>query len=77
MKNLDFEWGLNDKEKLRNVEVMEIDLNVLLMERLKVVCGFGYKIFSFGKDEDNYNINGDNFIGNEVKVGENNFLILV
>lgn len=68
---------MNDKEKLRNVEVVEIDLNVLLMERLKVVCVGGCKIFSFGKDEDNCDINGDNFIGNEVKVGENKFLILV
>lgn len=77
VKNLDFERGLNDKEKLRNVEVMEIDPNVPLMERLKAARGPGHKIFSLGKDEDNYNTNGDNFTGNEVKAGENNSSISV
>lgn len=54
VKNLEknFEENLNDKEKPRSVEVVEIDPNVPLMERLKAARGGGHKIFSFAKDED-------------------------
>ena len=71
VKNLDFERSLNDNEKPRNVEVVEIDPNVPLMERLKAARGGGHKIFSLGKDEDNSDTNSDECARNEVKTGEN------
>ena len=71
VKNLDFERSLSDKEKPKNVEVVEIDPNVPLMERLKAARGGGHKIFSLGKDEDNSDTNSDDCTKNEVKTGEN------
>ena len=71
VKNLDFEQTLNDKEKPENVEVIEIDPNMPLMERLKAARGCGQKMFSLEKDEDNCDTNSDDCTRNEVKTGEN------
>ena len=70
VKNLDFERSLNDKEKPTNAEVVEIDPNVPLMERLKAARRAKLKIFSLGKDEDNYDTNSDNCTRNEVNASE-------
>ena len=72
VKSLDFEQTLNDKEKPENVEVIEIDPNIPLMERLKAARGGGQKMFSLEKDEDNCDTNSDDRTRNEVKTGENN-----
>jgi len=71
VKNLDFERSLKDKEKPRNVEIVEIDPNMPLMERLKAARGGGHKIFSLEKDDDNCDTNSDDCIRNELKTGEN------
>lgn len=71
VKNLDFERNSNDKEKARNEEIVEIDPNVPLMERLKAARGGGHKIFSLGKDEDNSDKNRDDCTRNEEKTGKN------
>jgi len=68
---VDFERRLNDKEKPRNVEVVEIDRNLPLMERLKAVRGGGHKIFSLGEDEDVCDKNSDDCTRNNVETGEN------
>ena len=77
VKNLDFERNLNDKEKPRNAEVVEIDPNIPLMERLKAARGAKLKIFSLGKDEDDCDTNSDNCARNEVHPSENNSPISV
>jgi len=71
VKVLDFEQSLNDKEKPENVEIVEIDPNVPLIERLKAARGGGQKMFSLGKDEDNSDTISDDRTRNEVKTGEN------
>ena len=77
VKNLDFERSLNDQEKPRNAEVVEIDPNVPLMERLKAARGGALKIFSLGKDEENCDTKSYNCTRNEVKAGENKSSISV
>ena len=77
VKNLDFKRSLNDQQKPRNAEVVEIDPNVPLMERLKAARGGALKIFSLGKDEDNGDTKSFNCTRNEVKAGENKSSISV
>lgn len=61
VKNVDFEQSLKDKEKTRSVEVVEIDPNVPLMERLKAARrGAGQKMFTLKSvDEDSSDSNSD------------------
>ena len=76
VKNLEknFEESLNDKEKPRSIEVVEIDPNVPLMERLKAARGGGHKMFSLEKDEGNSDSNSDDCCTtNEVEGDENEF----
>ena len=68
---VDFERRFNDKEKPRNVEVVEIDRNLPLMERLKAARGGGHKIFSLREDEDVCDKNSDDCTRNNVETGEN------
>lgn len=68
---VDFERRLNDKEKPRNAEVVEIDRNLPLMERLKAARGGRHKIFSLGEDEDVCDKNSDDCTRNNVETGEN------
>ena len=77
VKNLDFNRSLNDNEKPRNVQIVEIDPNMPLMERLKAARGAKLKIFSLGKDENNCDTNSDNCSRNKVNASENNSPISV
>ncbi len=73
VKNLEknFEESCNDKENPRSIEVVEIDPNVPLMERLKAARGGGHKIFSLRKDENDSDSNSEDCgTKNEVKGDE-------